>query len=119
MSERAKVWKGLLGLAFCLFCLTGTMAQGQVVVAPTNVNFTYVQGAALPAAQKVAVKTGSGTPAYSTAIVPTGTTGSALWLTATPDTGFLPANVNFRVNRRGLRRAPTRRRWASRPAGCA
>ena len=84
------------------FCLTGPLAQGQVAVAPTNVNFTYVQGAVLPAAQKVAVKTGSGTPAYTTAIVPTLTTASALWLTATPDTGVLPANVNFRVNPTGL-----------------
>ncbi len=102
MSDRAKVSTSHLGLVLCLFCLAGALAQGQVVVAPTNVNFTYVQGAALPAAQKVAVKTGSGTPVYSTAIVPTGATGSALWLTATPDTGVLPANVNFRVNPTGL-----------------
>ncbi len=96
------MWKSLLGLVLCLFCLAGTVAQGQVVPAPTNVNFAYVQGAVLPAAQKVAVKTGSGTPSYTTTIVPTGVTASALWLTATPDTGVLPANVNFRVNPTGL-----------------
>lgn len=102
MSDRAKVWKSLVGLVLCLYCVAGAVVQGQVVAAPTNVNFTYVQGAVLPAAQKVAVKTGSGTPAYTTAIVPTLTTASALWLTATPDIGVLPANVNFRVNPTGL-----------------
>jgi len=102
MSDRAKVWKSLVGLVLCLFYLAATLVQAQVVVAPTSVNFIYVQGAVLPGAQKVAVKTGSGTPAYTTAIVPTLTTASALWLTATPDTGVLPAGVYFRVNPTGL-----------------
>jgi len=89
-----------------IFWVGAGVAHGQVTVAPASVNFTYVQGAKLPAAQKIAVKTAAGTPAYSTSIVPTGATigtaAEAWWLIATPDTGSLPANVNLEVNPTGL-----------------
>ena len=88
------VSKSLLGLMLCIFWLAGAVAQGQVVVSPANVNVTYVEGAALPAAQKLTVNnTGGGMPSYTAAIVPAG----PLWITATPDTGLLPATVNLRL----------------------
>lgn len=99
MSYRAMVWKSLLGLVLCIFWLAGAVAQGQVVVSPANVNVTYVEGATLPAAQKLTVNnTGGGTPSYTAAIVPAGPS----WITATPDTGLLPATVNLRLNPTGL-----------------
>ena len=98
MSYRAIVWKSLPGPVACIFWLAGAVAQGQVVVSPANVNLTYVQGGAFPAAQKVSVSTGTGTPSYTAAIVPAGPS----WLTASPDTGTLPATVTLRVNPTGL-----------------
>jgi len=85
-----------VGVGICW--LAASVAYGQVSVAPSSVNIAYVQGAAQPVAQKIAVKAANGTPSYTTAIKATGTTPSALWLTATPDIGMLPANVNLQVN---------------------
>ena len=102
MVYRGIVGKSLPGLVVCIFFLAGAVAQGQVVAAPSNVNFAYVQGAVLPVAQRVTVKTGSGTPNYTMVIVPTGSTASSLWLTVSPDSGILPVTVSLRVNPTGL-----------------
>ena len=62
---------------------------------PASVAFTYQSGATtLPAAQAVAVKPSSGTPAYTVAINPN----TDLWLTVTPMSGSLPASLSVRVN---------------------
>jgi len=89
-----------------VFWLAASAVYGQVTVSPASVNFTYVQGAKMPVAQKIAVKTAAGTPAYTTSIAPTGATigtaAAAWWLITTPDVGTLPANVNLQVNPTGL-----------------
>ena len=100
MSYRAILSRGLPALGIGMFWLAGAVAEGQVAVAPQAINFTYVQGASLPAPQKVAVSSAAGNPSYTSGI--TTTPPGGLWLTATPDTGVLPASVNFRVNPTGL-----------------
>jgi len=52
----------------------------------------------LPAAQTVAVKSGSSTAAFTTAIVP----GTDLWLTVNLDSGKLPVSLSVTVNPDGL-----------------
>ena len=92
-----------MGRIIALFgCLIATgAAPGQTVTltpSPTSLSFSYVTGAALPSAQTASVKASSGTPSYAISI--TGT--NSLWLTATPDTGKMPANLSIRVNPTGL-----------------
>jgi len=79
--------------------MCGAAAQAAVTlsVTPGSVNFTYMQGAILPAAKTVSVKLSSGTGTY-TATVMAGTP----WLTVSPDAGTLPATPNVRVNPTGL-----------------
>jgi uncharacterized protein (TIGR03437 family) len=84
--------------------LGGGLVHGQsvtVTAAPGNINLFYLQGATLPATQNVTVKA-SAPATYTTAIHPTGTTTTALWLTASPDSGALPAKVALHVNPTGL-----------------
>jgi hypothetical protein len=103
MSYRAIATRSLPGL--CALMLLGAgLVQGQsvtVTAAPGNINLYYLQGAALPATQNVTVK-GSAPATYTTAIHRTGTTATALWLTASPDSGALPAKVALHVNPTGL-----------------
>jgi hypothetical protein len=104
MSYRAIAKRSLPGLC-ALVLLGGGLLQGQsvtVTAAPGNINLYYLQGAALPATQNVTVKA-NGPATYTTAINPTGTTATALWLTASPDSGVLPAKVALHVNPRGWR----------------
>lgn len=65
---------------------------------PSSLSFTWIEGAALPAPQTLAVKAGSSTAAYTTAISPLGTQ----WITLTPSSGSLPAAVSVLVNPSGL-----------------
>jgi uncharacterized protein (TIGR03437 family) len=66
-----------------------------VTATPAAVAFTYQAGSStLPAAQLVSVKSSSGAPAYTTAINPN----TDLWLTVTPLSGNLPANLSVRAN---------------------
>jgi uncharacterized protein (TIGR03437 family) len=65
---------------------------------PASLSFTWVTGAALPAAQTIAVKAGSSTAAYTIAIAPGGTQ----WITVTPSSGNLPAAMSVLVNPSGL-----------------
>jgi hypothetical protein len=102
MSHRAIVrsFFRLSGLAL----LAGSAAFGQsvtVTTPPGNVNINYLQGAALPAVQTVTV-TASAAATYTTTITPTGSTLTALWLAASPDSGPLPAKVALHVNPTGL-----------------
>src|SRR2546430_13895634 len=82
LRYRAIAERSLPGL--CALVLLGTgLVQGQsvtVTAAPGNINLFYLQGATLPATQNVTVKA-SGPATYTTAIHPTGTTTTALWLT--------------------------------------
>jgi uncharacterized protein (TIGR03437 family) len=87
-----------------LVLLAGSAAFGQsvtVTTAPGNVNINYLQGAALPAVQTVTVSA-SAAATYTTTITPTGSTLTALWLAASPDSGPLPAKVALHVNPTGL-----------------
>jgi len=69
--------------------------QAQTVTAlPVALTYSYQAGNALPAAQTVAMKISTGTPAYTVTITGTNT----LWLTVTPDTGKLPATLSARAN---------------------
>ena len=102
MSHRAIV-RSLFRLSG-LVLLAGSAVWGQsvtVTATPGNINLNYLQGAALPAAQTVSVKA-SGAATFTTAITPTGSTTTALWLTASPDSGALPAKVVLHVNPTGL-----------------
>lgn len=86
--------------ATILACILATALAAQTITAsPTTLTFNYQLGAStLPAAQKVSVKASSGTLAYSTAV----DDANALWLTVSPDSGNLPANLSVRVNPTGL-----------------
>ena len=79
-----------------LFAAAGLAATPPVTVTatPTSIAFTYQIGAALPAAQAVAVKPSAGTPAFTTVI--TGT--NSLWLVVSPESGKLPATLSLRAN---------------------
>lgn len=77
------------------------LAYGQTVTltpSPTSLTFSYVTGSALPAAQTASVKASTGTPTFSVSV----TGANSLWLTATPDSGKMPANLSIRVNPTGL-----------------
>jgi uncharacterized protein (TIGR03437 family) len=77
------------------------IAQAQtptLTPSPVSVSFPWQQGTALPAMQLVSVKGGSSTAAYTVAVMPAG----ALWLSASPDSGNLPASLSLRVNPSGL-----------------
>jgi uncharacterized protein (TIGR03437 family) len=92
-------------LLFTIFaaCLAAAALTAQttptVTASPTSVSFTYQIGSAkLPAAQKLSVKISSGTPAYTAA----NGDSTSLWLTVSPDSGTLPANLSLQVNPTGL-----------------
>ena len=95
-----------VGALGALVLLAGGIAHGQsvtVTAAPGSINLYYLQGATtLPAAQNVTVTSSGSGATYTTTIIPTGSTPSALWLTATPDSGTLPVKVALRVNPTGL-----------------
>ena len=79
----------------------GVSAFGQTAVltpTPASLTFTWQSGSALPSGLTLAVKSGSSTAAYTTAVIP----GNALWLSMSPDTGKLPASLTVRVNPSGL-----------------
>src|SRR5690348_5561025 len=104
MSDRVIGGRSLPALS-ALVLLAGGVVCGQsvtVTASPGNVNLTYVQGAVLPAAQSVNVKASASLATFTTSITPTGTTGTALWLTASPDSGNLPAKVSLHANPTGL-----------------
>ncbi len=61
---------------------------------PASLNFSWQIGTALPAAQTIAVRISAGTPNYTVSIIGV----NALWLTATPDSGKMPASLSVRVN---------------------
>ena len=87
---------GVKKLLLLCAALTGAVQAQTVTVTPTpaSLTFTYQVGATtLPASQTISLKASSGTPTFTTSI-----TGSALWLTASPDSGKLPATITVRVN---------------------
>ncbi|MEO8098459.1 MAG: IPT/TIG domain-containing protein [Acidobacteriota bacterium] len=79
----------LLSLAPALWGQTATLTP-----TPVNLAFTWQSGLALPSAKTLAVKSGSSAAAYTVAISPP----TALWLSVSPDAGFLPAALTVRVN---------------------
>jgi uncharacterized protein (TIGR03437 family) len=72
-------------------------AQATLVATPATLSFTWQIGSTLPAAQTVAIKAGTSTAAYTTAVP-----GAAPWLSVSPDAGKLPASLSVRVNPNGL-----------------
>ena len=86
--------------------VAGNMARGQSVTvtpAPGNIIiYLFPEATTMPAAQNVNVTSSAPGATYTTTITPTGSTLSSLWLTATPDSGTLPAKVSLRVNPTGL-----------------
>jgi uncharacterized protein (TIGR03437 family) len=102
MSHRAIVRSFFRLIGLVLLAWSAAFSQSvTVTTAPGNINLNYLQGAALPGVQTVAVKA-SGAATYTTTITPTGSTLTALWLTASPDSGPLPAKVALHVNPTGL-----------------
>lgn len=85
----------LLSFAPLLLMLpVGAQPAVTLTPSPTSLAFSYTIGSTLPASQAVSVRASSGTPAYSVTI-----TGSNVqWLTTSPDTGNIPANLTVRVN---------------------
>ena len=80
---------GVFGLAF--------QARPAITVVPTSLSFSYQSGAVtLPTAQTVSVKASSGTPTFTTAILPS--PAAAPWLTVSSSSATLPATLNVYVN---------------------
>ncbi len=75
------------------------LAQPAVLVpTPTSLAFTWQQGTALPSGKALTVKSGSSAAAFTVVIAPN----TALWLSASPESGALPAALTVRVNPSGL-----------------
>ena len=86
-------------LLSALFAGASIFGQAPVLTpTPTALAFTWQSGTALPTGLALAVKSGSSTAAYTTAVLPA----NALWLSVSPDTGKLPAALTVRVNPTGL-----------------
>jgi hypothetical protein len=86
---------------FPAFLIAATLAGQTPAIltpAPASLSFTWVTGAALPAAQTISVKAGSSAAAYGISIAPMG----AEWITITPASGTLPGAVSVLVNPSGL-----------------
>jgi uncharacterized protein (TIGR03437 family) len=78
-----------------LIAIAALRAQPVTVTAtPPSVTFTYQSGNALPSPQTVAVRAGSGTQSFTTAVSGV----NSLWLTASPDSGKLPGSLSLRAN---------------------
>src|SRR6202044_300569 len=91
LADKLGVGKILLA---CAVLACALQAQ-TITTTPSVLTFTYQSGAAaLPAAQTISVKASAGTPTYTTAISPVNT----FWLTASPNSGSLPATISVRVN---------------------
>jgi uncharacterized protein (TIGR03437 family) len=69
-------------------------AQGTLTSTPVSLAFTWQSGGTLPSGKALSVKSGSTAAPYVVTINP----GTALWLTASPETGSLPAALTVRVN---------------------
>src|SRR5579871_3507443 len=95
MSSRAL---NLLLAAWSVSMASAQTTTPTLTATPAALGFTWQQGTALPAAQLVAVKSGSSTAAYTTDVVP----GGAMWLSVSPDAGNLAASLSVRVNPSGL-----------------
>jgi uncharacterized protein (TIGR03437 family) len=83
------------------FFLASCIAAGQtatLIPTPASLSFVWQEGAALPKAQTVGVKSGSSSVAYTTSFAPLGTQ----WITLTPSAGNLPASMSVLVNPSGL-----------------
>jgi len=79
---------------FLASSIAGAQAVATLTPTPASLSFVWQEGAALPAAQTVGVKSGNSTAAYTTAIAPLGTQ----WITLTPGAGNLPVSMSVLVN---------------------
>ncbi len=90
-----------MSLRSIAFLLASFIAAGQTATltpTPAALSFVWQEGATLPAAQTVSVKSGSTVVAFTTSIAPLGTQ----WITLTPASGNLPASMSVLVNPSGL-----------------
>jgi uncharacterized protein (TIGR03437 family) len=69
-----------------------------LVPTPASLAFTWQSGSALPSGKSLAVKSGSSAAVYTVTVSPN----TALWLSASPEAGALPAALTVRVNPSGL-----------------
>jgi uncharacterized protein (TIGR03437 family) len=69
-------------------------AQGTLTATPTSLAFTWQSGSTLPSGKALSVKSGSTAAPYAVSINPS----NALWLSASPESGTLPAALTVRVN---------------------
>ena len=76
------------------------VASGALLFSASSLDFGYVSGGAIPAAQTVQV-TSSGSPLNFTAVANPGTAG-VNWLSVTPVTGTTPSSFSVSVNPSGL-----------------
>ncbi|HTC35123.1 MAG TPA: IPT/TIG domain-containing protein [Bryobacteraceae bacterium] len=82
-------------ILFACGVLACALQAQTITTTPSILTFTYQSGAAsLPAAQTISVKASAGAPTYTTAIAPANT----FWVTASPNSGALPATISVRVN---------------------
>ncbi len=81
--------------------LFGPVLFGQpaaLVPTPASLAFTWQSGSALPSGKSLAVKSASSSAAFTVTVSP----GTALWLSASPESGSMPAALTVRVNPSGL-----------------
>ena len=95
MRRIRNVQNVLIAQALAVFAVAPALGQTVTfTAAPTSLSFNYQIGSALPAALKLAVRSSSGKPNYTVSLSGTDTR----WLTATPDSGTMPASLTVRVN---------------------
>ncbi len=90
-----------MSLRVVLAILSSPLLFGQpaaLVPTPASLAFTWQSGSALPSGKSLSVKSGSSAAAYTVSVSP----GTALWLSASPESGALPAALTVRVNPSGL-----------------
>jgi uncharacterized protein (TIGR03437 family) len=82
---------------FYLFFAVTAFGQTVATLTPTpaSLSFVWQEGATLPAAQTIIVKSGTSMVAYATSNTPQ-------WVTITPSSGNLPASMSVLVNPSGL-----------------
>jgi uncharacterized protein (TIGR03437 family) len=82
-------------LLLCGALAAAAQAQTTATATPATLAFTYqATSATLPAVQTVSVKSSSGNPTFTTAVVPS----TDLWLIVSPNSGTVPGSLSIRVN---------------------
>jgi uncharacterized protein (TIGR03437 family) len=91
-------FRAVIFAVFGLMQVLVAQTVATLVPTPAALAFTWQQGAALPSGKALTVKSASSAAAFTVTISP----GTALWLSASPESGALPASLTARVNPSGL-----------------